>query len=155
MGVLYDYFRAVDEDTACTAVDRPGGPLPADGPGAAFDGVAARGIDPVVALGHLIAFVRGVTWTPDLVEVDTIARSTVTGGWVERLGEPVRDALAGAADDALPEIVVKWSQLDDVAPADAADTAGATEWLAVVTDLVGLARRARAADQDLYCWCCL
>jgi hypothetical protein len=64
----------------------------------------------------------------------------------------VRDWLAGAADEALPEIVVKWSQIEEFAPADDADE---TQLLALVTDLVRLSRRARAADQHLYCWCCL
>jgi hypothetical protein len=152
MGVLYDYFRAADTATAATAVDRPGGPLATDGSGTAFDGVAARGIDPVVSLGQLVAFVRGVSWTPELVEAEEIARSTVSESWVERLGPPVRDWLADAADDALPEIVVKWSQIEESAPAEDMDEA---QLSALVTDLVGLARRARATGEQLYCWCCL
>jgi hypothetical protein len=152
MGVLYDYFRAADDAAARAAADRPGGPLASGGSGTPFDGVAARGVDPVVTLGHLVAFVRGATWSPELVPADEIARAAVGGAWVERLGEPVRDWLAGAVDDALPEIVVKWSQVDEFAPADDADE---TQLLALVTDLVGLSRRARATGQRLYCWCCL
>jgi hypothetical protein len=151
MGVLYDYFRATAE-SALDAADRPGGPLATDGSGAAFDGVAARGIDPVVTLGQLVAFIRGVTWTPELVDAAEVARSRVSGTWIELLGEQVRDWLADADDDALPEIVVKWSQLEEFAPADDADEG---ELLALVADLVALARRARAAGQGLYCWCCL
>jgi hypothetical protein len=150
MGVLYDYFRAPGDEEAAAVADRPGGPLTSNG--AALDGVAARDIDPVVTLGQLLAFIRGVTWNPELVEADPLARSTRSEAWVERLGEPVRDWLAGAADDALPEIVVKWSQVEDLSLADGADEA---QLLALVTDLVALARRARAADQLLYCWCCL
>jgi hypothetical protein len=152
MGVLYDYFRASDRATAATVADRPGGPLATDGSGAAaFDGVAARGIDPVVTLGQLVAFVRGVSWTPELVGAAEISRSSASEAWVERLGEPVRDWLAGVADDALPEIVVKWSQIEEFVPADEPDDA---ELFALVTDLVALARRARAAGDQLYCWCC-
>jgi hypothetical protein len=150
MGVLYDYFRAPGDEEAAAVADRPGGPLTSNG--AALDGVAARGIDPVVTLGQLLAFIRGVTWNPELVEADPLARSTRSEAWVERLGEPVRDWLAGAADDALPEIVVKWSQVEDLSLADGTDEA---QLLALVIDLVALARRARAADQLLYCWCCL
>jgi hypothetical protein len=153
MGVMYDYFRAVDEPAAAMAADRPGGPLATDGTGcAAFDGVAARGIDPVVSIGQLVAYLHGVSWTPELVNAEEIARSVVTEAWVERLDRPVRDVLAAVADDALPEIVVKWSQLEEFVAAVDADEA---QLLAVATDLVGLARRARAAGELLYCWCCL
>jgi hypothetical protein len=152
MGVLYDYFRAPGAAAAATAAQRPGGPLATAGAGVAFDGVAARGIDPVVTLGQLVAFVRGVSWTPELVGAEEIARSAVAGAWVERLGQPVRDALAGAVDDTLPEIVVKWSQTEEFAPGSDTDE---RMLFALVTDLVGLARRARAANEQLYCWCCL
>jgi hypothetical protein len=152
MGVLYDYFRAADDVAARAAAERPGGPLTSDGSGAPFDGVAARDIDPVVSLGQLVAFVRGATWSPELVPADEIARSAAGGAWVERLGQPVRDWLAGAADDTLPEIVVKWSQIEEFAPADDVDE---TQLLALVADLVELSRRAVAAGQQLYCWCCL
>jgi hypothetical protein len=147
--VLYDYFRAPDDHTAAAVADRAGGPLTSNG--AAFDGVVARGIDPVVTLGQLLAFVRGLTWNPELVGADQIARSTDSQAWVERLGEQARDGLADAADDALPEIVVKWSHAEDISLPEADEA----QLLALVTDLVGLARRARAADQLLYCWCCL
>jgi hypothetical protein len=150
MGVLYDYFRAPDDDAAAAVADRPGGPLTSNG--AVFDGVVARGIDPIVTLGQLLAFVRGVTWNPELVEADQLARAADRQAWVERLGELARDGLADAADEALPEIVVKWSQAEDFCLPEQADGA---QLLALVTDLVGLARRARAADQLLYCWCCL
>jgi hypothetical protein len=152
MGVLYDYFRAADDVTAYAAADRPGGPLATDRSGApAFDGVAAQGIDPVVTLGQLVAFVRGVSWSPDLVVAEQIARSPVEA-WVERLAQPVRDWLAGVADDALPEIVLKWSQVEDF-PSDG--DLDERQLHALVTDLVALARRARAAGEQLYCWCCL
>jgi hypothetical protein len=153
MGVLYDYFRAEDDLTAALAADRPGGPLAGDGTGAgAFDGVVARGIDPVVSLGQFVAHLRGVPWTPDLVDAQEIVRSSVTEAWVERLGQPARDWLADAADDLLPEIVVKWSHVEEVAAGVETDEA---QLLSLVTDLVGLARRARSAGEQLYCWCCL
>lgn len=152
MSVLYDYFRAVDDTLAGSAVNRPGGPLATDSSGTAFDGVAARGIDPVVTLGQLVAFIGGVSWTPDLVGSEEIARSTISEAWVERLAPSVLDRLAGAADDALPEIVVKWSQSEDFVPVDDPDE---SQLLALVTDLVTLARRARAAGDQVYCWCCL
>ena len=153
MGVLYDYFRAGDLTAAAAAADRPGGPL-VTGPAsaAAYDGVAAAGIDPVVTLGQLIGFLRGVSWTPDLVLADEVARSATGRAWVERLGQSVRDTLADAVDDTLAEIVVKWSQVEEFVPADEVDEA---QLLALVNDLVGLARRARAAGEQLYCWSCL
>ena len=46
----------------------------------------------------------------------------------------------------------KWSQVEEFALADDLDE---PELHALVTDLVALARRARAAGERLYCWCCL
>ena len=57
VGVLFDYFRAVDADSAAI-VDADGwaGPLaPPDG-AEPFDGVDAKGIDPIVMLGQLVAW---------------------------------------------------------------------------------------------------
>ncbi|HYN94673.1 MAG TPA: hypothetical protein VES42_12565, partial [Pilimelia sp.] len=116
---------------------------------------AARGIDPVVTLGQLVAFVRGVPWTPELVDAHGLSRSSVSEAWVERLGPHVRDWLAEAPDDALPEIVVKWSESEDFVAVDAGQDGDGTLLLALVSDLVALARRARAAGDQLYCWCCL
>jgi hypothetical protein len=63
----------------------------------------------------------------------------------------VRDWLASTSDERIPEIVAKWSQIEEFAPADL-DSA---QLHAMVVDLVDLARRARMAGDELYCWCCL
>jgi hypothetical protein len=69
MGVLFDYFRAPDAKTAKRAIDRLGGPL---APEPIFDGVDAKGIDPTVNLGQLVAFIRKVPWEVDIVRTTGI-----------------------------------------------------------------------------------
>jgi hypothetical protein len=54
MGVLFDYFRAANAETAVRAMDRMAGPLIGTD---AFDGVETK-IDPRVQLGKLVAFIR-------------------------------------------------------------------------------------------------
>jgi hypothetical protein len=75
MGVLFDYFSAVSDEAAASAIDLLGGPgVPLAGPsqlgaamvnqtwtpkGAPFDTVPAEGIDPLVQLGTLEALLTG------------------------------------------------------------------------------------------------
>ncbi|MFE6868674.1 hypothetical protein ACFVFS_19200 [Kitasatospora sp. NPDC057692] len=165
MGVLTDYFRAADDGAVLAALDAAeGGPL-VGGARPAFDGVEAKGVDPDVVLGQLIAVVRRVEWAVDLVGGTPVWPTTpepgregpadeddpwATGPWVMRLDRAVRDTLAGLTDAELPAVSARWA-----AESEESDTSdgGDLHWL--VEALAGLARRAREAGEDLYCWICL
>ncbi|GIF72512.1 hypothetical protein [Asanoa siamensis] len=63
MGVLCDYFRAADVSTVVTIMDvTDGGPVQREGYEQVVDCVDAKGIEPAVVLGRLVAFVRGESW---------------------------------------------------------------------------------------------
>ncbi|MFB6395622.1 hypothetical protein [Polymorphospora lycopeni] len=172
MGVLHDYFRAPDAATAIRAMDALGGPLTPDGDGRpAFDGVATKGIDPDVVLGKLVALMREVPWTTDVVGDELVwpapdaaprnaeeARAMppdapwVTGPWLFELDEPARDTLAELDDDRHSEIAVAWGRTEELADFGPVDPEYLVE---LVTELTGLARRARENGERLYCWTCL
>ncbi|WP_380281725.1 hypothetical protein [Kitasatospora purpeofusca] len=165
MGVLTDYFRAADDGAVLAAIEHAeGGPL-TGGPRPVFDGFEAKGVDPDVVLGQLIAVVRGLEWAVDLVGETPVWPTTpppgregpvdeddpwATGPWVMRLARAVRDTLADLADAEVPAVSARWA-----AEAEELDAADGEELRPLVEDLAALARRAREADEDLYCWTCL
>ncbi|TDD81507.1 hypothetical protein [Actinomadura rubrisoli] len=164
MGVLTDYFRAADAESVVQALRRlDGGPLVGTR-SPAFDGVEAKGIDVCVVLGQLIAAIKQVPWTVELVEEKTVWPATPppgpddlgdendpwgTGPWVSELDNTTRDALAGVFDADVSRVVTEWVQAEELAGVRADDI----EPLA--KELVHLARRARDAGDRLYCWTCL
>jgi hypothetical protein len=171
MGVLYDYFRAPGPAAVLRAMDRAGGPLTGDAAGeSAFDGLDAKGIDPKVVLGQLVAFIRDVPWSVDVVATDTLwpppetrpaSREAwgelpedspwMTGPWLERLGADACDALAGVGDDRLPALAGPWAGIEEFGSIGPEPEV----LLELLGQLVDLARRARASGDQLYCWMCL
>jgi hypothetical protein len=155
MGVLYDYFRSADAAAVAKLMEATAGhsPLYPDG-AAAADGIDAKGIEPVVTLGQLIAMILDVEWESDLANGDLVwpageSDEDDDGPWVQAVNQRARDALAGVDDARLPELAERWAGIEELR----ADSPEAVEGLrAVATDLVGLARRARAAGDQLYCW---
>jgi hypothetical protein len=163
MGVLIDYFCAADAASVVRLLERTdgGSPLYAQ-PG--FDGVEAKGVDPTVVLGMLVAAIRQVPWEVDLVD-DTPVWPTcplpgpddpasednpwMTGPWVTELRPEVRDTLAEVRDADLPTVVVQWARAEELYGARPDDLRPVAE------DLVRLARRAREVGEQLYCWACL
>ncbi len=172
MGVLFDYFRASSSAVAVQAMDRLGGPLVPGGAGEpAFDGVAAKGMDPAVALGQLVAFIREVPWNTSLVrseprwpppetkpatmeEFESLPYDSpwASGPWLEELHSDVRDTLADVEDSQLTDLARRWAQTEEFSLYDDVDPASL---LPGVRGLVELARRARTAGDQLYCWSCL
>lgn len=166
MGILIDYFRAPNAATAVRVKDRLGYPL---APGAAgFDCVEAKGIEPAVKLAKLVASILRVPWDPELVTTDTAWPPPETrpasleeyndlpddtpwkeGPFVEELGVQVRDALAAVDDARLPGLAAEWAQIEEFRGYETAE-----DLLPLIRDLAALAKRARAADEQLYCWSC-
>ena len=143
MGVLYDYFRAADDDTAIALMDRThGSPWTAAG----LDLIDLKGLDPAVSVGHLVAAARGTDWDARLVHAAMIWSADEDGPWLEALTDAARDTLASITEDRAPDLAVRWAELDDHVGWRAED---AREALDVLT---ALARRARDAGEHLYCW---
>jgi hypothetical protein len=169
MGVLYDYFRASDPAAAATVMELPAGPLvPGNEGQPPFDGVDAKGIDPTVILGQLVAIARGVPWSTDTVTTRSVwpppdtapanaERATqvpedspwATGPWVEELDDRTRDTLADIDDSRLAEVATRWAQIAEFTHYSDIHDDSLSPLLA---NLVGLARRARDAGHRLYCW---
>ncbi|WP_026341669.1 hypothetical protein [Actinomadura atramentaria] len=154
MGVLFDYFRAPDGETALRLLDEgdgvPNGPATIAG----LDALDAKGIDPHIALGELIGLIRAAPESADLVRTRFLwppdgTEAQHEGPWLEELDDRIRDALAGAEDRALPSVAEEWVRIEEPGEVDTAPA------LRFVESLVALARRARQANDHLYCWTCL
>jgi hypothetical protein len=154
MGVLFNYFHAADVAAVAAVMD-------ADGDVEVFDGLDLNGIDPPVILGTLVAAIKDVPWSVDVLGdrpvwpdpgpdgPDADYDPLSTGPMVLKLSADARDALAGLPDDRLPDLAAQWAESEELAGVDPAD-------LRPVIDLLRqLARRAKAADELLYCWICL
>ncbi|NBE84126.1 hypothetical protein [Micromonospora rubida] len=153
MGVLYDYFRAADDEAvAALMAATNGGPLVGPAAPAEADVVEAKGVDPSVVLGQAVSLALDVPWAVDLVGDRLIwpdaaaAQAEHDGPWVVRLGDRVRDVLAAVAEDRLPALADRWSRIEELSWGEPAGM------LPVLRLLVGLARRAQASGQHLYCW---
>ena len=83
MGVLYDYFRAPSDDAAIALIGKfGGGPVVVANSSRTVDAVDLKGIDPGVALGSLVGFVRGVHRRKDLVRSDLLWSLDEQGPWL-------------------------------------------------------------------------
>jgi hypothetical protein len=158
MGVICDYFRAADAEYAVLAV--ASGPL-----SSGFDTVEAKGIDPAVMLGQLVAFIRGTQSSPDTVvwpppkmkptgkdAYDQLLQNSPwrTGPWLFELSVETRDALALVDDARLPELAGQWATIEEFSRSVNGDSL-----MPLLKELVGLARRAQKNSEPLYCWCSL
>ncbi|GAA3495631.1 hypothetical protein GCM10019016_027310 [Streptomyces prasinosporus] len=161
MGVLTDYFRAPNAAAPVrTPEDTEGGsPLFAEPP--PFEGVDAKGLDPAVVLGQLIAAIRRTEWRVDLVDGTTVWPTSpapgpegpgteddlwATGPWVSELPPLVRDTLAGVPDSEIPAVVARRVQAEEL------QGVSAESMQPLAAELFRLAGRAREADEQLYCW---
>jgi hypothetical protein len=163
VGVLFDYFRAPDANTAKQALELPAGPLL---PAPAFDGVEAKAVDPTVILGQLIAFIRRTPLEPNVVGATLVcpppenAPATEEaynelpegspwkeGPWLQELAPEVRDALATVDDGQLSNLAAQWVQIEEFPHG-----LDVKVIRLLIQELVGLARRARDSGDQLYCW---
>ncbi len=154
MGVLYDYFRAADDAAAVRLMeDLEGGPVALANGGSPVDAVDCKGIDPVVALGKLVGFVRGLDWSVDLVGSGLLwSGSEDEGPWLISIDDGTRDSLASVPVAQMPELSARWGQIEEWAGSEPLPE---DQLVPVIEEITGLARRARDAGAHLYCWCCL
>jgi len=155
MGVLTDYFSASSDEAAASALDRVGGPArPATGPSPLppFDTFESKGLDPYVIMGKLEEALTGqdywvITAGPQYARM--VAGRGDEGPWVYKVSSPLQAVLARAGSGELARAAVEWSRAEEL---PGASPEGLT-W--VLEGLSGLARRATAKDEHLYCWVCL
>jgi hypothetical protein len=149
VGVLFDYFRAPDVSTAATVLERVGGPTSPDLDAPVLDAVAGKGFEPEVMMVTLQSLLTGVPYE-ELPDGELLATGGEDGPWILQLSEELRDALADAQPSRLPAVAEQWVRTEEFW-----DQATATEVLPFLDEVTALARRARQADERLYCWMCL
>jgi len=69
------------------------------------------------------------------------------GPWLEELDVETRDTLASVEDARLPELVARWEKIEALSEFD-----DPSSLLPLLEELVDLARKARKANSQLYCW---
>jgi len=159
VGVLYDYFRAPDDEAVAQLMaETDGGPIMGEAGATDLDVVDGKGIDPSVVLGQVVAFALDVPWAADLIgerlawPQDVAQDPEYEGPWVVLLSERIRDALAEISDERMPGLAERWSRIEELS--HYSDT-GPEAMLSCLQEFVGLARRARASCEGIYCWICL
>ncbi|MEW2380263.1 hypothetical protein AB0883_29735 [Micromonospora sp. NPDC047812] len=159
VGVLYDYFRASDDEAVAklmTATD--GGPVVREGDSAVVDAVDGKGIDPRVVLGKVVSFALDAPWDAHLIGERLIwpdgagEDPEFEGPWVVVLSERARDALAEIPDDRMPGLADRWSHIEELSHYSDMQP---EVMLSRLREFVGLARRARTSGESIYCWICL
>ncbi|TDC91425.1 hypothetical protein E1292_42540 [Nonomuraea deserti] len=165
MSAMHDYYRAPDRATATwrpSCLRAPAKPFP-DAP--AFDVVETKWVDPGGSLASLVAVIKGVPYSNDLIKTVTLypppegAPQTEDewlalpedspyreGPEIEELPASARDTLAEVEDARLPGVARRWT-LEPLSTFQEGD-----DVLDVINELVTLARRAKESDQLLYCW---
>ncbi|MFF5084968.1 hypothetical protein ACFY36_48680 [Actinoplanes sp. NPDC000266] len=135
-----DYFLAPDDTIAVTALG-DGGPLATELPT-----VEAKGVDPVVNLGRLEAFLTGLPYD-EVVARDRQGKA-VSAGDTEQIivavTDSLRDALAAATPGALEDAGARLAATEELA---GSDPAGVTDFLRRLAGLAG-----RADGWHLYCY---
>jgi len=158
MGIINDYFHAADAEFALLAI--------ASSPRiVGFDTVEAGGIDPIVVLGQLVAFIRRTQWSPDTVAMRTVwpppkteptskdayhqlpeSSPWRTGPWLHELNVETRDAFALMDDSRLPELADQWARIEEFRGSETGESL-----LPLLEELVELARKAQKSSEPLYC----
>ncbi|WP_435207205.1 hypothetical protein [Micromonospora sp. bgisy143] len=159
MGVLYDYFRAPDDEAVAKLMAvTDGEPVVREGDSSVEDAVDGKGIDPKVILGRVVSFALDVPWSSDLVGQQLIWPDDAAqdpeheGPWVVVLNDGTRDVLAEIPDSRLPALAEQWSHIEELS--DYSDTQPEV-MLSRLREFVDLARRARTNGDSIYCWICL
>ena len=153
MGVLYDYYRAADDEAGRALGAVVGGPVPGGCPHV----VETKGIDVEVRLARLYFEVAGEPWRYD----ESLARQVLPDepigpdNWdqptVHRLADEVRDRLASVPDRRRDAVAAWWAGTEEFV-LDRADPAAVAS---LCLDLLALCREAAAAGDPVYVWSCL
>ncbi|MFF7211741.1 hypothetical protein ACFZAU_14585 [Streptomyces sp. NPDC008238] len=138
-----DYFSAADDESA-VAVIEAGGPSRAG-----LDVIFLKDIDPVDAIAQVEAVMTGcghqeASRRPRVGQL--LSSEDLDNPFVLTVSDTLCDALVSASGDDVVAAAEAWSGAGGVVGLDAPMAA------VVLEALVGLARRARAADLRLYCW---
>lgn len=143
---LCDYFSATDDQAAVEILLTPGGPGQAE-----LDVVFLKNIDPVVAVAQLEAVITGCSYeeASERPRSGQLLSEPEDGPpFVVSLTDTLIDALAAASKDDLVRCAEPSSKTEELR-----QTGITVEVTADVLEaLAGLAQRARASNQRLYCW---
>lgn len=143
---LCDYFSATDDQVAVAVLQTPGGPGSAE-----LDVVFLKNIDPVVAIAQLEAIMTSCSYeeASERPRSGQLLSEPEDGPpFVVSLTDTLIDALATASQDDLIRFAEPWSMTDELRQIGISAEATAN----VLEALAGLAQRAQASDQLLYCW---
>jgi len=116
-----------------------------------FDTFESKGLDPHVIMAKLEEALTGQDYwmiTADPQYARMVAGRGDDGPWVIKVSSPLQAALALADSDKLARAAVEWSRAEELHGASPEDMI----WM--LEGLSGLARRATAKDEHLYCWVC-
>ncbi|BAJ31920.1 MULTISPECIES: hypothetical protein [Kitasatospora] len=159
MDLQTDYFRAADQAAVQKVMAR------GDRPAAeSFESVRTKGVDPTVALPHLVVALRGEgtpvkdgpdrsvwptglqPWHPEApAKAVDFEDPWMTGPWVVELPDETRDTLAGIDRKRLPQLTTLWGRTDEMKGVER------VELMRLIHQLGVLARRAKQDGQHLYC----
>lgn len=152
MSVLFDYFRAPDDETAILWGVGPDGD-PERGTSLTdlgVDWLDAKNLDPYVIIAALVAFAAAPGPAPEK-EYPAELWPESFEGWeggllLTRIPDAWTVTLAALADEAVPEVAARWSAIEELRGG------GDPAWtLEAVRDFVSLARGAVGSGGNLYC----
>lgn len=151
MGVMYDWFRAGDDERAKRVGGVVGGPAAARHPGV----VETTWIDPSVKVAQLHFHVLGRPEKFDVHIEERVLPEVPIGpdNWdlptVGRLRDDVRDSLGGVPEDQYDELGRWWATIEEFQGFDASHVAD------LCTSLLRLCREARERDEHVFVWSCM
>ncbi|MFE6052534.1 hypothetical protein ACFQ6N_17410 [Kitasatospora sp. NPDC056446] len=142
---LCDYFSAAGDQAAVSVLRTLGGPGPAG-----LDAVFLKNIDPVVSVARLEAVMTGCGFeeASERPRSGQLLSSPECEPFVVSVSDSLADALAAASPEDLVRFAEPWARTDELRQLGIS----AEDTLDVLEALAGLAQRARASDQRLYCW---
>jgi hypothetical protein len=145
---LCDYFSAVDDQAAVAVLETLGGPGQAG-----LDVVLLKNIDPVVAIAQLEAVMTGCSYeeASERPRSGQLLSSPEDESFVVSVSDTLADALAAASRYDLVRFAGPWSMTDELRQLGIS----VEVTLDVLEALAGLAQRAQASGQRLYCWLAL
>lgn len=154
MGIQFDYFRAPDRATAMALQEHPDGLYRA----AAARGAEVldlKGVDPHVNVRSLVGLLSGPSYEEmffhgipiDHIPLPDLINSEEAEVMVCELSHVMRDALAGATKSELDEAGRLWATTGEFF-LHGWDEELARSWAG---ELAALARRARDAEEMIYC----